>query len=74
MLREVVESLSMGVFKERLGLVLRDMVLWVILMIGGWLEQIDSMILRFSNIPHVKFILMLLILGTLFLLGGPTSK
>lgn len=64
----------MGVFKERLGLVLRDMVLWVILMIGGWLEQIDSMILRFSNIPHVKFILMLLILGTLFLLGGPTSK
>ena len=35
--REVVASPSLGVFKERLGLVLGDMVQWVTLVVGdGW--------------------------------------
>ena len=35
--REMVESLSLEVFKKHLD-VLRDMVSWEIVMIGGWLD------------------------------------
>ena len=50
----MVESPSLGVFKERLDVVLRDTVQWVTLVVGGWLDQVvlevfsnlnDSMIL-----------------------------
>ena len=45
--REVVESPSLEVFKERLGLVLGDRVQWVTLVVGGWLGQMISVV--FSN-------------------------
>lgn len=44
---EVVESLSLGVFKERVDVVLRDVVYWAILVVGGWLDQITLEV--FSN-------------------------
>lgn len=31
-------SPSLGVFEEKLHVVLRDMALWVILVVGGWLD------------------------------------
>ena len=35
--REVVESSSLQVFKERVDVVLKNMVLWAILLVGGQL-------------------------------------
>lgn len=43
LLREVVKSLSLMVFKERVDMLLRDMVYWAILVISG---HLDSMILE----------------------------
>jgi len=44
----VAESLSLDVLRKCLDVVLRDMVKWAILVIGGWL---DWMILElFSNL------------------------
>ena len=37
--REVVDSLSLVVSKARLDVVLGDMVYWVTLVVGGWLDQ-----------------------------------
>ena len=46
--REVVASPSLGVFKGRLDVVLGDVVQWVTVVVGGWLDQ---MILEgFSNL------------------------
>ena len=36
--REVVESLSLEVFQNHVDVALRDMVLWAILVVGGWLD------------------------------------
>ena len=49
---EVLESPSLEMFRERVDVVLRDMVLWAVL-VGGWLDgmilevfsSLDSMIL-----------------------------
>ena len=38
LLREVVESVSLEVCKERLDVVRRNMVLWTILLLGGQLD------------------------------------
>lgn len=62
--REMAESLSLRVFKERFDVVLRDMVYWVILVIGLWLDQMilevflnlnDSMILYNLFLIHNYF-------------------
>ena len=37
-----MESPSLGVFKERLDVVLGDMVQWVTLVVRGWLDQMIS--------------------------------
>ncbi|KAI6074267.1 Rna-directed dna polymerase from mobile element jockey-like [Aix galericulata] len=42
--REVVESLSLGVFKGRLDLVLGDRAQWVIEVVGGRLDQLISVV------------------------------
>ena len=48
--REVVQSLPLEVFKNRVGVALREMILWVILVVGGWSNK---MILEvFSNLNH----------------------
>jgi len=36
--REAVESPSLEVFRERVDVVLRDMVRWAVLVVGGWLD------------------------------------
>ena len=46
--REEVESPSLGVFKERLDVVLGDRVQWVTPVVGGWLGQ---MVLESSSNP-----------------------
>lgn len=38
MLREVVESLSPEVLEERIGVVLKLIVQWAILVVSGWLD------------------------------------
>ena len=38
MLREVVESLSLEVLEERIGVVLKLIVQWAILVVSGWLD------------------------------------
>uniref|UniRef100_A0A8B9E9W4 TPD52 like 1 n=1 Tax=Anser cygnoides TaxID=8845 RepID=A0A8B9E9W4_ANSCY len=38
--REVLGSPSLGVFKERLDVVLGDVVQWVTSVVGGWLDQV----------------------------------
>jgi len=48
----MVESLSMEVFKERLDVVLRDLVLWEMLVIGGRLDWMNLEV--FSNIGDFK--------------------
>ena len=35
---EAVESPSLEVFRERVDVVLRDMVRWAVLVVGGWLD------------------------------------
>ena len=52
--REVVASPSLGVFKERLDAVLRDIVQWVTLMVGGWLDQMIWEV--FSNLNDSRFL------------------
>lgn len=37
--RDVVESLSLEVFKERVEGILRDMIYWAILIVGGWMDE-----------------------------------
>lgn len=37
--RDVVESLSLEVFKERVERILRDMIYWAILVVGGWMDE-----------------------------------
>lgn len=37
--RDVVESLSLEVFKERVEGILRDMIYWAILVVGGWMDE-----------------------------------
>jgi len=39
--REVVESLSLEVFKKRLGVVLRAVIYWGILVVRGWLDWLE---------------------------------
>ena len=38
MLREVVESLSLEVLEERIGVALKLIVQWAILVVSGWLD------------------------------------
>ena len=46
--KELVKSLSLEVLKKHLDVVLRDMVSWEILVIGGWLDWMISE--GFSNL------------------------
>ena len=46
--KELVKSLSLEVLKKHLDVVLRDMVSWEILVIGGWLDWMISEV--FSNL------------------------
>lgn len=50
-----MESLSLGVFKARLDVVLGDVVSWVTLFVGGWLDQV--ILEGFSNLNFPMILL-----------------
>lgn len=52
-----MESPSLRMFKERLDMMLGDVIQWVTLVVGGWLDQMNSEV--FSNLMTLFYSMIL---------------